>query len=139
MKERYTSKAQRIRNDAGAADPFMELVSALRSSNAVALDDARKLIRADPALLERKSHNGKTPLFIAIDRHAYEAVLMLVDEGANMMGLYDGMTPLEYAVYSLYSQGHVNGRDEPILNIVFKLTKEFCKKKVFEAQVSQVN
>ena len=87
---------------AQAADP---LKSVLATGDHDALE---QLLEAEPGRAARLLESGRTPLSLAIGRGDLEAVVMLVEAGADVSALNaDGSTPLQQSI--LAGQGAITG------------------------------
>lgn len=126
MHEKYIAVGQRIQKKASDDDPFLRLILECRSTLSRSPERIAALVEGHPEVVNQQGLNGKPAVFFAIDSHSYEAVRLLVEAGADLSKQYQDMTPLEYAVYMLYSQGNLQDREEPILKIVCFLTKKTC-------------
>jgi len=115
MHEKYIAVGQRIQKEASDDDPFLRLIFECRSSLSRSPERISCLIEAHPEIINQEGLDGKPAVFFAIDSHSYEAVRLLVEAGADLRKQFRDMTPLEYAVYMLYSQGNLQDREEPIL------------------------
>lgn len=83
-----------------------------------------EIIKKAAQYLNQEDFQGKRPIFHAIDAHNYEMVCALIDAGISLDCEYHGRTPVQHAMYALYSYASLpRGRNEGILKIAYLLSE----------------
>ena len=101
-----------------------DLIGACRASMCFNSSKVASLIDRAAQYINQEDFQGKRPIFHAIDAHNYEMVCALIDAGVSVDCEYHGRTPVQHAMYALYSYASLpRGRNEGILKIAYLLSE----------------